>query len=128
MISTLEIDSTTDPTELKKLLRKKLMTGGAVIRLRSGASKLDQRTIFDRFAPVQVRHSAAALVLVELAGAPDLDPAVLGDLIRLESPEIDLALLRRSDIDTVTRHLLEERRLALRGSGSMPAARGSTGR
>lgn len=144
MISTIEITPESDPAQLRKVMRKKLMTGGAVIRIAPGLAAADLEAIFNRFSapPVEnetdaggdsggagpARHSASALVLKELAAEPDLDTTLRDRLMALENPEVDLMLLRRSDLSPELHRVLSDRRQKVRGSGSSPWAGGATGR
>ncbi len=67
MIHTIEVTKELSHEELKKELRKKLMTGGAVIRIAPGATDEELMIILDRYLPVAEPYSAAAQVLRAIA-------------------------------------------------------------
>ncbi len=92
MIHTLYVSAETEPAELKKQMRKKLMTGGAVVRLGDELSADELGQIFNRFSPVAERHSVAAEVLVQLAGKETLAPELRESLAALGIPEVNRAL------------------------------------
>ena len=88
MIHTIAVAPGLTPEELKKLLRKKLMTGGAVVRLRPGLSEAQKHELFDVFAPVAERYSAAALVLRALAQDPTREESLTRKLEQVAVPEV----------------------------------------
>lgn len=88
MIHTIPVAPGITPDELKKQLRKKLMTGGAVVRLRPGLSDAEKHELFEVFAPVAERHSAAALVLRALAQDPARSPSLSEKLEQVSVPEV----------------------------------------
>ncbi len=72
MIHTIHVQPETTPEELKKLFRKKLMTGGAVIRL---AAEVDDRAIekiFETFKEGAEPENIRWMVLTEIAKRPGL--------------------------------------------------------
>lgn len=69
MIHTLFVSATTEPEALQKEFRKKLMTGGAIIRLEKGLSDDDLKLIAERFSPLVQPYNLAALVLEEVTRA-----------------------------------------------------------
>ncbi|MFN8389499.1 MAG: hypothetical protein U0136_04335 [Bdellovibrionota bacterium] len=96
MIHTVFVDTETALPELRKEVRKKLMTGGAVIRLRPGLSGEDRRRLFNSFLPNARPNSIAAQVLVQLAEAPDAEQALLAELTEVKLKEVSDALLNRT--------------------------------
>lgn len=76
MIHRVEVDEETAPEELKKLFRKRLMTGGAVIRLRSGINFTGQEKLLARYLPLVQPNNIGSLVLRELAKERPLSPKV----------------------------------------------------
>jgi hypothetical protein len=88
MIHTIEVDSTSTVSELKKVFRKKLMTGGAVVRLRPGLSSEELESIMQTFGPNAEPHSLQEMVLVELAKAGQLTDSAKSKLLELPLPAI----------------------------------------
>ncbi len=66
MIHTIEINENSQIPELKKLFRKKLMTGGAVVRLAPGLDAKMYSVLFERFKEGAEPNSLQELVLREL--------------------------------------------------------------
>ena len=66
MIHTIEVDADTDPEFLKKQFRKKLMTGGAVIRLKKGLSLLECERVVKKFLEFAAPHNFATMVIKEV--------------------------------------------------------------
>lgn len=95
MIHRIEVTSETDPAELKKLFRKKLMTGGAVIRLAQDVAAEDLRVIFTRFSPGAAPENLNSLVLAEIARAPQTDADLRRELSALALPNVQRALAGR---------------------------------
>lgn len=91
MIHTLLVSPETEPAELKKEMRKKLMTGGAVIRLAPELSTQELEMICEKFKPEAERFSLAAEVLVQAA-----KHTALGETKRLELRELNLPELSRA--------------------------------
>lgn len=77
MIHTVYVDANTDVNALKKVFRKKLMTGGAVIRLADGLNEEQMWQIFHQFAADAVSHNVCSMVLRELAESPQTPPELL---------------------------------------------------
>jgi hypothetical protein len=67
MIHTILIDTSVEPEALKKEFRKKLMTGGAVVRLPADLSDTGKNEIFATFAPHARPNNVCSMVLIELA-------------------------------------------------------------
>ncbi len=88
MIHTIAVAPGLTPEELKKVLRKKLMTGGAVVRLKPGLTDAEKCELFEQFAPIAERHSAAALVLRALAQDPERTSALSEKLEQVSVPEV----------------------------------------
>ncbi len=82
MIHTIYVNADTEVATLKKVFRKKLMTGGAVIRLAEGLDGSGCWKIFERFAPEAVSHNLCSMVVRALYESPQT-PADLQE--RLES-------------------------------------------
>lgn len=95
MIHTIIVDSTTKPDELRKLFRKKLMTGGAVVRLAPGLSPEQIGEIGREFLPGVVENNLNAMVLAELAKYPDLPENLAQELEKTELGSITRALKAR---------------------------------
>ena len=83
MIHTIVIDSTTKPDELRKIFRKKLMTGGAVIRLAPGLTPEQLVEIGREFLPGVVENNVNSMVLSELARCPELPESFARELENL---------------------------------------------
>jgi hypothetical protein len=96
MIHTVYVDAETDLLGLKKEVRKKLMTGGAVIRLRDGLTPAEQRAIFNRYSSEARPNSIAAQVLVQLAHRAETDPAIVAELEGVTLHEVKEALRSRA--------------------------------
>jgi hypothetical protein len=82
MIHTISIDST----------RKKLMTGGAVLRLAPGLSAEELIEIGKQFLPGVVENNVNSMVLAELARCPELPKSFVKELENLGVESISLAL------------------------------------
>ncbi len=95
MIHTLVVDADTYLADLKKNFRRKLMTGGAVIRLKDGLTAAEQRAIFNRFRGEAQPNNIAAQVLVQLASLAEADAEVLAELSTITLQEVRAALGRR---------------------------------
>lgn len=81
MIHTIYVDADTEVAALKKLFRKKLMTGGAVLRLADGLTSEQFWSIFERFAPEAASHNLCSMVLRELLESPH-SPADLKERLK----------------------------------------------
>lgn len=66
MIHTIFIDENSEINGLKKEFRKKLMTGGAVIRLKPGLSEEQKNLVRNNFMPHAEPNNIAEMVLKEL--------------------------------------------------------------
>ena len=88
MIHVFTVNQTTEPEDLLKVVRKHLMTGGAVVRLEPGLSADDLLAIYDRYSPRAEPNSLAAQVLVQLAQAASVtDEAVTDEAVRASDEE-----------------------------------------
>jgi hypothetical protein len=96
MIHTVFVDAGTEPENLKKEIRKKLMTGGAVIRIRNGLTEAEQRAIFRQFSSEALPNSIAAQVLVQLARLDGVYPEILAELRTVRLAEVQAAVNRVS--------------------------------
>lgn len=92
MIHTLFVTVDTSPETLKKEFRKRLMTGGCVIRLSTELTAADCQQILDRFLPHYYPNSAAAEVLRQLAQRATEAPDLRASLIALNDRAISEAL------------------------------------
>lgn len=101
MIHTIEVDASTEIAALKKLARKKLMTGGAVIRLSPSLSTEEQNLVFDKFHTDATEYNLAGQVLVQLATKPDVEQALLERLSSLGLRVVDRALSQRVNPQTI---------------------------
>jgi len=88
MIHTILVSPETEHDELKKLMRKKLMTGGAVIRLSSELSNEQLEEICRKFSPLAERFSLAAEVLIQVAKHRALDSSTREELRTIGLPEL----------------------------------------
>lgn len=81
MIHKILVEKSTDVDGLKKLVRKKLMTGGAVVRISAATSLEDLHSIVDVFAagaePNGVQDEVLAEVLRHPAATPELQERLL---------------------------------------------------
>jgi len=96
MIHTLEIDCESEPQGLRKLFRKKLMTGGAVVRLKADLSPDEREQIFQTFAPDAKEHSLDAMVLTELAKSCGVEDGLYPKLEETRLVSVTRALLRNN--------------------------------
>jgi hypothetical protein len=116
MIHRILVGPDTRVDELKKLVRKRLMTGGAVLRIAEDVTAGDLRAIVAEFAPGAESHGVQAAVLAEAARHPAL-PLELAALLRaLGLPEVERAFLAGSRDETI----LSEERSGIRSAGSAP--------
>ena len=92
MIHTIYVDSDTELAELKKLFRKKLMTGGAVVRISSDVGHADLETIVGKFSNNVQRYSLQSLVLTEVAKRCSPEEELASKLTSLAIPEINRVL------------------------------------
>lgn len=92
MIHTLFVSPETTFEGLKKDFRKKLMTGGAIVRLLEGLEGEDLRIICERFLPESKRHSLAAMVLEQVALNKKLPFDLKTTLLKTDLPEVKEAL------------------------------------
>jgi len=92
MIHKIYVSSETELGELKKNVRKKLMTGGAVLRIEESAPEAELSSIFERFSPAAERNNLAAEILVQLAGHPALSGELRARLGGVALPEVRCAL------------------------------------
>ena len=88
MIHTILVAGDVEPATLKKEFRKRLMTGGAVVRLCEGATENDARCLFEKFEAEAKRYNLAALVLEEVARMKGLPSELKVSLLSLEIPEV----------------------------------------
>jgi hypothetical protein len=96
MIETIEIDGSAEPAGLRKLFRKKAMTGGGFIRLKPGITADECQTLFRAFLPELLRHSLAERVFVALAEAKETPEELLEQLKGLDNAEVQRMLRRRA--------------------------------
>lgn len=80
MIHTLVVRPGMSAEELRKEFRKRLMTGGAVVRLPQRLTSEEQQLLVEEFLPIAIPHSAAAEVMRQLAAHSDLVPEYVGRL------------------------------------------------
>ena len=92
MIHRIEVDASSKHEVLAKEFRKKLMTGGAVVRLSAGHTSEDLRCLFNEFAPVAKPHSLAELVLRELVDSDKLEPSLRAKLASTGLPGVLMSL------------------------------------
>lgn len=94
MIHTIYVSAQSEPEELRKLFRKKLMTGGAVVRLVPGLRGEDLEAITKSFLPGAERHNLNSMVLSEVARATELSDETLNLLEQLPFENIKRVLDR----------------------------------
>ena len=99
MIHTIVVTPETDPTEYRKQFRKKLMTGGAVVRLSDDLQGDGCRKIYEKFEPLVEEHGIAAEVIRQLARHPLTPKEILPRMKQLGIKLVDEALQRRTDVD-----------------------------
>ncbi len=97
-IHKIKIDSFIELAALKKLFRKKLMTGGAVLELSKNLDNEQLHQLFDEAKKEVQLPGVARLLLIELAELSSSDEKLLKSLHELEVSEIDRTLYRRSDL------------------------------
>lgn len=89
MIHKILVGPETDIQDLKKEVRKRLMTGGAVVRLRDGLGSEDLEKIIETYCPNVERHGVQASVLIEVAKSDKLSREMGEKLLLLGLPEIE---------------------------------------
>ena len=92
MIHRISVGPETVVADLKKLVRKKLMTGGAVVRLDDAAKPEELRQILEIFTPGAEPHGIQAEVLAEIARHPACTPELEQSLRGLGLPGVDRML------------------------------------
>lgn len=107
MIHLLEITPDIDLVELRKQFRKRLMTGGAVVRLAPGLSPEQRRRIFERFCADAAGDNVESMVLVQLALEEGLADDLIDDLAKLSLQPVARALLSRGDLSAAVRDSLQ---------------------
>lgn len=100
MINSIEIDESTAPEALRKLFRKKAMTGGGFIRLKSGLEPAQLQSIFERFLPELLPDNLAERVMVALAQVSELPAGLAAELGKLDNYQVKRALKKRSGDQT----------------------------
>lgn len=88
MIHTILVAGDVEPATLKKEFRKRLMTGGAVVRLRAGLTEGDVRSLFEKFVSEAKRYNLGALILEEIAKMKELPTDLKSSLLSLKIPEV----------------------------------------
>ena len=81
MIHTVYVKPEMTVAELRKLVRKKLMTGGAVIRLADELTGEDCERIYSEFSPNAEPFGLASEVLAELSKHPSLPETLRHSLV-----------------------------------------------
>jgi hypothetical protein len=94
MIHEIEIDRESEPVSLKKLFRKKLMTGGAVFRLKPSLSDSEIAALFTLFSGEAQPHNMCSMVLVELAKSGRLNSEQFESLQKLGLANVERQLRR----------------------------------
>lgn len=115
MIHTIDITKESTPLEVKKVFRKRLMTGGAVVRLSQGLDAETLESLTDAFLLEATEHNVQGAVLREIASAQALPQSVRKRLFQAQLAVVDRALLLRADIEQDERNEIEKR--VLRGYG-----------
>ena len=100
MIHRIYVTEESSFAELKKLFRKKLMTGGAVFRLDPALSPESLSQIVDQFYPHAVPNNVAAMVLREVAKHPHVSEKILEQLEALSIAVISGEIATRGAIST----------------------------
>ena len=98
MIHTVWVTPETEIAELKKAMRKSLMTGGAVIRLQDADSETLLETLCQKFAPSAVEHSVESLVLREIAKSPFKTAQIQERLLTSGIPSVVRECHRESEV------------------------------
>lgn len=88
MIHVLEIDENSEPVAVKKAFRKKLMTGGGVVRLKAGLSEDQLAHLVEVFSAGVVANGVQAMVLREVAKVSNLSSELRGRLQSLDLKEV----------------------------------------
>jgi len=109
VIHVVEIDAEISPDELRKQFRKKLMTGGAVLRLREGLSTQDLEKLYANFVDEALENNLAGLVLAELARAEQLPNKLRESLTSSGLSIVRRALSERSDASLDAESLLQQK-------------------
>lgn len=92
MIHTLHVTPDSDLGTLQKEMRKRLMTGGAVIRIAEGVSELELQGLLERFLPEARPFNLATQVLVEIARSPEISLELRSRLKAANLPEVNQVL------------------------------------
>ena len=100
MIHTVEVDTEISPSTLQKEFRKKLMTGGAILKVKSDLSAEDRLALFHRYLELAGRNNLASLVLIELARAAELSGELSALLAASDVPGVSQALAERADANS----------------------------
>ena len=99
MIHTIVVTPETDPEEYRKQFRKKLMTGGAVVRLPVDLAEEGCRRIFEKFEPLAEAHGIAAEVIRQLARHPHTPREILARMQELKLKLVTTELEQRRDVN-----------------------------
>ncbi len=83
MIHRILVGPETEISPLKKLFRQKLMTGGAVVRLRDGLNSNDLECMVDAFSEGVTPNGVQAAVLGEIARHPAATDSIRGSIAQL---------------------------------------------
>ncbi|MCB0344828.1 MAG: hypothetical protein KDD66_06915 [Bdellovibrionales bacterium] len=95
MIHKIFVNQETDPAALKKLYRKKLMTGGAVIRLESGIELPQLCELYEKFCESASQTNLQTEVLEQIACHPDCSRELAGKLESLGLRRVSKVLAER---------------------------------
>lgn len=100
MINALDIKADSTPDSLLKGFRKKLMTGGATVKLAEGLSPDEVIKLYGRFSEglVEGEHGLRALVLAEIAKHEQIPSAIRSRIVESNEPEVIDALFERIDL------------------------------
>lgn len=98
MIHKIFVDPETELSALKKLYRKRLMTGGAVIRLEEGLAENELKQLFDRFKLGAEENNLQTEVLEQIALHPKCSTDLLEQLQALGLSRIDKHIHSREQL------------------------------
>ena len=108
MIHRVEITPELSVAELKKVFRKRLMTGGAVVRLAESVQPEHYSELIARFGDGAVENGVQSLVLVELAECDALSEEQQLALAKLGLKNVSRSLSEREHVSTAVRTAVEE--------------------
>ena len=103
MIHSIDVSLDSSIEQIKKVFRKKLMTGGARIELSEDVLPAQHDELFLKFIVDAKPNNIQCLILTELGRAKGLSKKNMARISTLQYPAINRALLERDDLPSVLR-------------------------